>query len=60
MSDTASTVDNAVATFTKTLLGEARKQNVDFAAVGPKGSKSDEILAVLRENYKVAKKMLAK
>lgn len=53
-------VDNAVASFTRELLGVAREQDIDFAAIGPLKSKSEEVLAVLQENLKVAKRLLRK
>ncbi len=56
--DTPSQVDNAVASFTRELLDVARENKVDFAAVKPMRSKSEEVLAVLQENLKVAKRLL--
>jgi hypothetical protein len=59
-SERQSKVDGLAAQFTKGLLRLARREKVDFDAVGPKGSKTAEVLAVLRENTKVADRLMTK
>lgn len=51
-------VDEAVADFTKKILGIARDEGVDFAAIGKRPTRTDEVMAVLRENVKVTDKLL--
>lgn len=53
-------VDAAVADFTKKILGTAREEGVDFQYVGKRPTRTDEVLATLRENVKVAGKLMKK
>ena len=53
-------VDQAVAKFTHELLGIARKQKVDFAYVGAKATKPDEINKVMQVNTKAVSDILSK
>lgn len=53
-------VDEAVADFTKKLLGVAREEGVDFQYVGKRPTRTDEVLATLQENVKVAGKLMGK
>lgn len=52
--------DGAVARFTRELLGIARKNDVPFETIGRRETKTDEVLAVLRDNYKVAERLMTK
>lgn len=58
--DTIASVDAAVADFTKKILGIARDEGVDFQYVGKRPTRTDEVLATLRENVKVAGKLMKK
>jgi len=51
-------VDTIVADFTKKILGEARKEGVDFQYIGHRPTRTDEVLATLKENVKVTERLL--
>ena len=53
-------VDDLTAQFTRGLLDLARKEKIDFAYVGKRPSKTDEVIAVLREDLQVAEKLMMK
>lgn len=60
MADAIKATDNAVSAFTKSILGIARKNGVDFSYVGPKHSAAEEIIKVMRVNNKVVTDLLKK
>jgi len=51
-------VDAIVADFTKKILGMAREEGVDFQYIGRRPTRTDEVLATLKENVKVTDKLL--
>lgn len=54
------TVDDAVSVFTKSILDLALKNGVDFAYVGPKHSRPEEIQKVMKVNVKAMNDLLKK
>lgn len=51
-------VDDIVSTFTKQILDLAVKEGINFAYIGKRPSKADEVIAVLKEDAKVVSNLL--
>lgn len=51
-------VDDIVSTFTKQILDLAREEKIDFAYIGKRPSKADEVIAVLKEDAKIVSTLL--